>query len=165
MVTAASLPKVKSAIIRLASSVFVVLSLTEMSTAQNTTGPIINNQGIVTQGQIGNNTINQAPPPELREVPLPRGVESVKQESDGSYTLRTMVEIVAPYPPGQLQIKASAPGIIDMDVIPQRSGMSQTGPSGVRESFAFTTLMSPFGKYIIAVHLKNPATVNLEYGF
>lgn len=30
--------------------------------AQNTMGPIFGNQGIITQGQTGNNTINVAPP-------------------------------------------------------------------------------------------------------
>jgi hypothetical protein len=34
----------------------------EKAMAQNTMGPIFGNQGIITQGQTGNNTINVAPP-------------------------------------------------------------------------------------------------------
>lgn len=66
MATTASSPKGKKATIRLIAgntAVYLMLSLlTENAVAQNTMGPIYNNQGIITQGQTGNNTINVAPP-------------------------------------------------------------------------------------------------------
>jgi len=114
----------------------------------------------VSIGHIGDVTINQAPQPELRIS----AAESSKNE-DGTYTMSAEVEVVSPYPPGSLRLEAWAPGIVSLGAAPQRTGMSMTGHSGVRPDHAFTTLMQPFGKYVITVRTAAPTNVDLRYDF
>jgi hypothetical protein len=115
----------------------------------------------VTFGQSGGqNVINQAPKPDLKTLN-----NDIRQNPDGSQTVLILTEVVAPYPPGSLLIKAAAPHILDLDVIPQRTGMSINGQSGKRDGYAFTTLMSPFGKYMINVRTSKPEAVSVEYEF
>ena len=116
---------------------------------------------IVTFGQSGGeNVINQAPKPDLKQLN-----NSIRQNPDGSQTISILAEVVAPYPPGSLFIQATAPDILDFDVNPQRTGMSMTAHSGKKESHAFTTLMSPFGQYMINVRTTKPQSVVIEYEF
>jgi hypothetical protein len=117
-----------------------------------------NNQ--VTIGHIGDVTINQAPRPELK-----LSAAKVLKNEDGTYNVTSEAEIVSPYPPGSLRLEAWAPGIISLEAIPQRTGISMTGHSGVRPDFAFTTLMQPFGKYHIVVRVKEPTNIDLKYDF
>jgi hypothetical protein len=126
----------------------------------NRIGDITGNQGIITQGQTGNNTINQAPEPDLKTIST-----TTTQNPDGSQTLQALVEVVAPYPPGQLYLSATAPGIIDFSVNMQRVGMQQTGHSGIRDGMRFTTLMSPFGQYMVTIRTSGAAQVLMEYRF
>jgi hypothetical protein len=66
MATLALSRKVSTATTRLIANsavlCLVLVSQMEKAMAQNTMGPIFGNQGIITQGQTGNNTINVAPP-------------------------------------------------------------------------------------------------------
>ena len=116
---------------------------------------------IVTFGQSGGqNVINQAPKPELKQLH-----NDVRQNSDGSQTISILTEVVAAYPPGSLFIQATAPHIAALNVIPQRTGMSMTGHTEQRKNYAFTTLMNPFGTYMIDVQTSKPEQVTIEYHF
>jgi hypothetical protein len=126
----------------------------------NRIGDITGNQGIITQGQIGNNTINQAPEPDLKTIST-----NTTKNADGSQTLQALVEVVAPYPPGQLYLSATAPEIIDFSVNMQRVGIQQTGHSGTRDGMRFTTLVSPFGQYMVTIRTSGAAQVLMEYRF
>jgi hypothetical protein len=116
---------------------------------------------IVTFGQSGGqNVINQAPKPDLKKLN-----DSTRQNPDGSQSISILTEVVAPYPPGSLSIKAIGPDILDLNVIPQRTGPSTSGHSGKREGYAFTTLMNPFGQYMIVVRTSKPEAISIEYEF
>ena len=117
-----------------------------------------NNQ--VTVGHIGDVTINQAPRPKLE-----LSAAKVERNEDGTYSVTSEAEIVSPYPPGSLRLEAWASGIIDLEAIPQRTGIIITGHTGVWADFAFTTLMQPFGKYLIVVRVSEPTNVELKYEF
>jgi hypothetical protein len=117
--------------------------------------------GNVTIGHIGDITIDQAPQPQFRLVSIG---ETIKNP-DGTFTATAEAEVISPYPPGNMRLEAWAPGILRLNVIPQRSGMSQQGHSGLRSDHAFTTLMQPFGKYRITVQTKDAAKIELKYGF
>jgi hypothetical protein len=134
----------------------------EQKPAETSNQPIISGSGnIVTFNQTGGqNVINQAPKPELKQLH-----NDVRQNPDGSQTASILAEVIAPYPPGSLFIKATSPYIAALNVIPQRAGASVTGHSGKREGYAFTTLMNPFGKYIIEIQTSKPESVALEYQF
>ncbi len=109
---------------------------------------------------VGNITINQAPPPELHIV-----TQGHSQNDDGTIFVNYMAEIVSPYPTGSLFIDAQADGIISLDAHPMRSGMHIEGLTGVRDNHAFTTIMHPFGSYIIRIHLKHQTKIIIEYKF
>lgn len=126
----------------------------------NKMGDIVNNQGIVTQNQTGNNTINQAPKPELKQVSAEQ-----KINPDGSQTVIAVVQIIAPYPPGELFLSATADGITGFDVGPQRTGIMQTGHSGQRGNMRFTTIYSPYGAYAIRIQTAAAAKVMIDYDF
>jgi hypothetical protein len=128
--------------------------------SNNTMGNISNNQGIITQGQIGNNTINQAPKPDLRF-----GAQAVKKNADGTYTETLFVEIESPYPPAQLYLQANGLNIVSFEAVPQRVGMSMGGPEAVRKDFAFVTLIQPFGTYLLKVVVKAQTPISLDWKF
>jgi hypothetical protein len=114
-----------------------------------------------------NNSINcVAPPaPDLRQIQLPSNLPGTQSNADGTVTVRAMFEIVASSPPGQLEVVANAPGIVAMNVTPQRTGMAMFGLSWVRADSALTTVMSPFGQYLVEVKLRGPARIDLQYHF
>ena len=117
-----------------------------------------NNQ--VTVGHIGDVTINQAPRPKLE-----LSAAKVERNEGGTYSVTSEAEIVSPYPPGSLRLEAWAPGIISLDASPQRTGIVMMGHTGVRADFAFTTLMQPFGQYLITVRVSELTNVELKYEF
>jgi hypothetical protein len=114
-----------------------------------------------------NNNLNctTPPPPELRLIQLPPSLPGTQSNADGTITVRAMFEVIASSPPGQLEVVTNAPGIVAMNVIPQRTGMALFGLSWVRADSALSTVMSPFGQYIVEVKLKAPARVDLQYHF
>jgi hypothetical protein len=122
--------------------------------------PNISAGGNITIGHIGDTIINQAMQPELKLS----ATKSIRN-ADGTSTLTTEAEIISPFPPGSMRLEAWAPGILSLDAAPQRIGMSMTGHSGVRSDHAFTTLVQPFGKYLIVVRTKEPTNVDLRYDF
>jgi hypothetical protein len=81
----------------LAAATLLVLWINGNAMAQNTIGNIYGNQGIITQGQIGNNTLNIGPQPRnlnsaqaeslkaqiLREIPKDRPITVMALMGDG----------------------------------------------------------------------------------
>jgi hypothetical protein len=123
-----------------------------------------NNNGVVSINQTGGQTahtiVNQAPEPKLKTLS-----EKTEANEDGTYTHILVAEVVAPYTPGQMQIKAISPDIMALEVRPNRSGISMNGSSGNRPGYSFATVMSPFGQYTITVQTRTNATIGLEYTF
>ncbi len=109
----------------------------------------------------GNNTINQAPPPDVKLL----GEVKSSENSDGTYTQIIVFEIVAPYPPGQLLIQAFGTDIVELDVGALRTGIVLGGHSGRRQDFVFTTLLHPFGAYELTVQTKTKRWVKIEMTF
>lgn len=136
-------------------------------TTEKKDAPTVNVTGsgnITTFGQVGdntvNNTINQAPQPDLRTISNEK-----KDNPDGTTTFSVLFEIVSPYPPGQLYLAAHATDILEFNVVPQRSGIHMTGHSGKREAFSFTTIMNPFGQYLMTVKTQGRSNIQVEYNF
>jgi len=115
------------------------------------TGPITNNQEIITQGQVGNNTINQAPPPTFRVVQR----NSPKINEDGTSTFSQIIEVVAQSPPGNMLVAAGGDGVIRLGVVPTESGVMMT-VSGKMDDWFFERISNPFGKYSIYVTTTKP---------
>jgi hypothetical protein len=112
-------------------------------------------------GGITAHTVNQAPKPKIKQ-----GQASQKRNPDGTYTVSCMFEVVSPYPPLSLKIIAAAPGIQSLEVSPHNFvGMYQTGHTGKRDGFCFTSLMHPSGKYTLSVVTAGKANVTLDYEF
>src|SRR5690349_20954891 len=114
----------------------LTLALKEKNmTDQNPSQPSVAIGGggnIVTFGQSGGqNVINQTPKPDLKKIN-----NNTRQNPDGSQTISILAEVVALYPSGSLFIKAIALDILDFDVIPQRTGISMSGPSGQCEGYS-----------------------------
>jgi hypothetical protein len=114
----------------------------------------------VTIGHIGDVTITSTPKPELR-----LGDAKVTQAQDGTYVTGIRADVIAPYTPGSLSIEAWAAGILGVSAVPQRTGSNMVGHTGVRPDFAFTTVMSPFGEYIIYVKTRSETNVQIKYRF
>lgn len=123
---------------------------------------IDNRGGIYNEGNnSGTQTvINQAPEPELKMISQSRA-----PNSDGSFTSSVMVEVVAPYTPGNLTIEAYASGIQSLEVRPQSAGLYAEGHSGLRQDMAFTNISGPHGKYLIVVTTKQLADVRVDWSF
>jgi len=88
-----------------------------------------------------------------------------KINPDGTYTTSALFEVVAPYTPGSLRVEAWAPGIISLEVAPQRTGVSMEGNGDIREDHASKTVMSPFGKYAIIVQTRTAVNIDIRYAF
>jgi hypothetical protein len=86
--------------------------------AQNTMGPILNNQGIVTQGQTGNNTIiNSAPTPAVKIL------EQIDQRrGDGTYGKNIHISVISPYPAKKLIVGVKSPDVTNIDLVPDGGG-------------------------------------------
>lgn len=99
------------------------------------------------------------------ELYLASSNATTTQNPDGTYTTIIPAKIVAPYAPGSLLIEAWAAGIVRLEVIAQRTGLQMDGHCGVRPTYAFHTLMSPFGMYMIHVTTRDRAQVEIRHAF
>lgn len=79
------------------------------------------------------------------------------------YKTEIMMAITTEVPIPSLYLQASAPTITEMEVIPQRSGLSISGHSGRREGLVFENLQGVYGSYLIRVFTKNQETLKIEY--
>lgn len=124
---------------------------------------VLGNNNVISVNQSGGiaaHTVNQAPPPQLRQLST-----SLAENSDGTYTTSFMFEVVAPYPPGNLSLEVHAATIISLDMVPQRAGIHMSGHTGKRDGFAFTNLHSPFGKYLMTVRTGKQEQLVVNYSF
>jgi hypothetical protein len=130
-----------------------------MSVEKKVSGDI--NVSMRDHNQIGHvgHVVNEAPEPELRW-----SAPTSTANSDGSFTISSFLEIVSPYPPAQLFLKVISMGITELEVIPQRVGMSIKGHSGRRDGWCFTTLMQPSGRYLVSVRSRENG-LRVEYQF
>ena len=126
-------------------------------------GNITNNSGIITNNQAGGqNVINQAPPPGIKLLGDPTRASDLK---NNIFTTAQLLEIIAPYPPANLQLIAYADGILGIKASAQRTGMQQYGHTVVRPGMAFTNIIRPFGRYLIIIRSSTSAPIKLEYLF
>ena len=115
-----------------------------------------NQSGGVTAGTY----INQAPEPELRLIS-----NEGKANPDGTYTSSVLTEVVAPYTPGKLIVEAFAPGIVDLDVRPQGTGVMMGGHAGKRAGLCFATVINPSGRYWLNIKTKDEPQLSVEWRF
>jgi len=127
-------------------------------------GPIINNQGIITHGQTGgNNTvINQGPSPPRIEVVENRPIVA---NADATFTSVARVKVISAYPPNHLMVSAKGPSLVSLDVATDGPGTMQV-VSGDNDGMRYHIISSPTGGYVVSVKTKNPANrVALDFSF
>jgi hypothetical protein len=133
-------------------------------------GNVVTPPPVITQGpcsiaQIGGNG-NQAaggncgvsePEIQVTALGLPNLPEGTLYKTQARMTINSDVPIPSLY----LRVDGS---IARMQVAQQRAGMQTTGFSGVRDDFAFVTVMNAYGDYIVTVLSKVPLDrFNLTY--
>lgn len=67
------------------------------------------------------------------------------------YESTVKLAVVSPHPVGNLYIAAHGKDVREVSLIPMRTGLSMSGPSGIREGYAFTNLQNAYGDLQIAV--------------
>jgi hypothetical protein len=88
-------------------------------------------------------TLKQAAKPQVKWDAL-----TVAVNRDGTSMISGRFEVVAPYPPAALHLRAISPGIESFKVSPVgRVGVFLEGHSGTRDAWCFTTLHHPMGTY------------------
>jgi hypothetical protein len=135
----------------------------EAAVADSDKGKTVINQNVTSTNQSGGitaHTVNQAPPPELRQLS-----HKLDTSPDGTFITSVLVEIVAPYPPASLSLEAHAPSVLDMQVMPQRTGIAMFGPTGKRDGLCFTSIHNPAGRYLITVRTSTREGVKIGYNF
>lgn len=139
------------------------MSADDKKSPSNTMGNILNNQGIVTQGQVGNNTINFGPPPPtLSVIGEAKVIMPSAPGGTGSYQLT--VEIAKESRPQSLCVavrrRPDMMGSRRMGPVmlyPTRGGV--TAPSiGGNDEFATVSVDNPKGQWTVQVSLQNPQT-------
>jgi hypothetical protein len=115
----------------------------------------VGNQNTI--GHVGH-VVNQAPRPELRVLSHQRG------EADGLFFIEAIVEVVSPYPPGNLYLEAKAENIVELRVTPARGSMLFGGRAGLSGGVAFTNVQSPFGQYVVYVTARSQ-DIKFDYRF
>jgi hypothetical protein len=124
--------------------------------AQNKVGEIINDQGVVTQGQVGNNFIIQQMPPSIE---MGEGLPTVKNQ-DGTYTLQSIFRLRAMSPSNALVVSVRkedvAPpqgntlGILNSFGFSQNGAGTTAGSFGSTEEHYFQKVQTPAaGEYIV----------------
>jgi hypothetical protein len=134
-----SLRKAKKAIILNKSGLLslygavVVNTLAGSAMAQNTMGDINNNQGIVTQGQNGNNTIIQRPPGRSMSQAAAEKIAASLRSSNIHGRIEVMTDMMACPDCDRFakQIEAALGAASNITVVPMRNGMSMRGFQGV----------------------------------
>jgi hypothetical protein len=89
----------------------------EAMSQSNTMGPVINNQGIVTQGQIGNNTIVQPNP-----ATFTFGAHTITPRPDGTFEIVVSSELVSQTLVKLLYVSVTGPHVTDFDFQPRMGG-------------------------------------------
>ncbi|MDP3685712.1 MAG: hypothetical protein Q8R32_02675 [bacterium] len=147
----------------------VASQLIASASVETVNGPVITSQnqsGGITAGTVNinfvferrNSSFNPISDPNL----LARAVFQ-NQLVSGEYHTRIELTVESPYPPGNLEIKAHAPSVRRIDLVPQHGGPMLRGNSGVRPGLAFMNLRQPFGKIFLEIFTERPERPNIEW--
>jgi hypothetical protein len=137
-------------------SLLTLFASTGAAMAQPKSGEIINDQGVVTQGQVGKNYIIEHMPPSIQ---IGESLPTVKNP-DGTYTLQSMFRLHAISPPNALVVSVKkedvAPpqggsfGILDSFGFGQNGTGTMVGSSGSTDEYYFQKMQTPgAGEYIV----------------
>jgi hypothetical protein len=89
----------------------------------------------------------------------------IERESDGTYKISKLVEIVSRYPPSALHLTATAKGISELKIEPQsKRGMMIHGPSSQNGDTITDRIQGPVGKYLLIIRAAS-AEVTLTHRF
>jgi hypothetical protein len=106
-------------------------------------------------------TINTAPEPGLEMVE-----HFSNQRVNERFHSRVELIVESPYPPAGLYVAVHAASIIEIEVVPQRSGGVMVGHSGVRDGCAFTNLIQPSGRYHVDIYTFDAEReIEIEFSF
>lgn len=91
-------------------------------------------------------------------------VERNKQGVDGKYVSEAVIEVEPPgITVGKLEVQAHAPSVSGVTLISAGAGVSQLGPSGTRDGWAFTSLQNAYGRILLRVTTDEPeADIRLD---
>ena len=81
------------------------------------------------------------------------------------YKTEFILTIISQVPIPDLNLQAKAPTITKMNAVAQRTGLAMQGPSGIREGYAFITLIQAHGSYKIILYSKTPENIEINYEF
>ena len=102
--------------------------------------------------------IDHAPAPQFRS-----GRGTISPNPDGSFTTVFEVEVISPYPASELVLQAWASSIKRLDVRSTRVGSHVFGHTGKREGYHFTTVLHPFGRYVIEIQTTKREEIELRH--
>jgi hypothetical protein len=112
---------------------------------------VINNTGIVTVGQVGDNTINQRPDP-----PVGRTLSAVsKDQGGGTFIHQIIFQVIAPYPPASMDVEVTGGPMIDTLSTVGATGLNMINVLYRNENRFIQRIPSPHGQYTITVHSKS----------
>ena len=123
----------------------------------NVMGDVNNNQGIVTQGQIGNNTIVQPNP-----ATFTFGAHTVRPRPDGTFEIVVSSELVSQTLVKLLCVSVTGPHVTDFDFQARMSGVFSYYYGRMTDNGAKTRgFNNPQpGAYAITVHTSKAPTLN-----
>jgi hypothetical protein len=124
----------------------------------NTMADITNNHGIITQGQVGTNTINQLgpPPPRFEYV----GELPAQKRPDGNYTRTFVIDLITAMPANNLLVTVKKTDVVQGGMV----GFS-VGPwdgvamatNGAMDELFWTKLATPSsGRHTIQLLVRDP---------
>lgn len=98
---------------------------------------------------------------QIPETQLKAEVLKESELVNDKYVSEILLEVIAPYPIKNLYLEAHADTILDLDTIPQRSGIDFTGHRGKRDGYAFTNIPNAHGSYKVVVVTQTKESVKL----
>jgi len=142
------------------ASPLVILLISEIAMAQdkptNFMGDVTNNQGIITQGQIGDNYIIQFKAPTVRII----GYREPTKNSDGSFTHQLVFRLESQAPANSLLVAVKEEDVLLLPdshsmrgiyVVPV-SGGATMGSSGQEQGYLWQKIQSPSrGDYVLNI--------------
>jgi hypothetical protein len=104
-------------------------------------------------GTLNNPTVNNTTG--LAEPQIQLTPTTTNEPVGDLYRTEVRLTIISDVPIPSLWLRLDGP-IVRMQAIPQRNGPSMEGYSGIRDGYAFTTLMNAYGEYVLTVFSKTP---------
>lgn len=105
------------------------------------------------------NTINEAPPPELKVLKS----EPITKVAEGIYTARTLVHVVSPYAASMLTVTARNKDLLGVALVPEGSGATSGGGTALRDGEASEYVQAPSGKYWAITRASTAVPTDLEF--